>query len=213
VESENTRALAEGAAALGVPLDGQQLARFAAYHALLQKWNARIKLTSVIGEREVVEKHFLDSLAVMLALGGATTLVDVGSGAGFPGVVARIARPGLHVTCVESIAKKAAFLEAVKRELVLPEVEVFAGRMEALAATGRTFGAAVSRATFAPPEWIARGSALVSPGGRLIAMVVPGPAVTVEALAPRWEGAYERAWLSTYASGRALAVFDGRRST
>jgi 16S rRNA (guanine527-N7)-methyltransferase len=195
-----------------VELNDAQLARFATYLDLLLKWNARIKLTSVTAPREVLAKHFLDSLAIVPALGPAQTLVDVGAGAGFPGVPALIAREALRLTCVESIQKKAAFLEALKRELQLPRLEVFAGRMESVVEQGRRFEAAVSRATFEPAEWISRGSGLVATGGRLIAMVVPGPETTLERLAPSWRQDFEEAVLTEpYAAGRALLILRGRR--
>lgn len=211
--------LLEGARALGVPLDGPtldggRLAAFDRYLTLLLRWNARIKLTSVTEPTEVVARHFLDSLAVVPALaGGPGTLVDVGSGAGFPGLVVALVRPDLAVKVVESIQKKAAFLEAVRRELALSNVEVVADRMETLVRARRTFDAAVSRATFAPEVWVRQGVELVAPGGRLVAMVVPGPSVTVEALAPHWPETFAAAALNPpYAAGRALLVLTGRRA-
>lgn len=167
MDAATSGALAAGARALGVPLDDAQLAQFDRYLALLAKWNAQINLTRVVDPAEVVAKYFLDSLAIVPHLGDARTLVDVGAGAGFPGVPAAIARRGLAVTLVESIHKKVAFLEAVKRELRLP-LTVVAARLE-LWQPPALFDVAVSRATFAPPEWITRGAALVAPGGLLIA--------------------------------------------
>lgn len=205
--------LVEGAAALGVTLDAGARAGFAKYFELLVRWNARIKLTSVTDPLGVVEKHFLDSLAVVPAVRGAADLVDIGSGAGFPGVVVAMLEPAMRVTLVESIQKKAAFLEALKRELRLSQVQVVAERMEQVTARGRRFAAAVSRATFAPEEWIARGAALVAPGGRLVAMVVPEPGRNLEALAPGWSRTWEAGELQApYAPGRALAVLRGRRA-
>jgi 16S rRNA (guanine527-N7)-methyltransferase len=214
VDPAISRALSEGAARLGVPLSPANAEQFSTYLALLLRWNERIKLTSVVRPGEVVEKHFLDSLAVAPALVGARTLVDVGSGAGFPGIPVAVVRPDLAVTVVESIQKKAAFLEAAKRELGLRNVEVFAGRMERLVEEARRFDAAVSRATFSPAEWLARGEALLAPGGRLIAMVVPDEAIDLAALAPGWSAQFESGRISEpYAPGRALVVLEGRRST
>lgn len=169
MDAATSASLAAGAAALGVPLDDAQRAQFARYLALLTRWNAQINLTRVIDPADVVAKHFLDSLAIVPHLGAARTLVDVGSGAGFPGVPAAIARPGLAVTLVESIHKKVAFLEALKRELHLP-LTVVASRLEQWHPPTR-FDAAVSRATFSPAEWIPRAAPLVAPGGLLIAML------------------------------------------
>ncbi len=160
--------LLEGALALGVPLSGEASGRFTKYMALLERWNAQINLTRIVRPEEVVAKHLLDSLAVATHLGDARSLVDVGAGAGFPGVPLAVVRPGLRVTLVESIYKKVAFLEAVGRELGLA-LEVLGTRLELL--PERRFDVAVSRAAFAPPEWAVRGARLVAPGGRLIAML------------------------------------------
>ena len=169
MDAATSASLAAGAAALAVPLDEAQLAQFDRYLALLTRWNAQINLTRVIDPAEVVAKHFLDSLAIVPHLGDAPTLVDVGAGAGFPGVPAAIARPGLAVTLVESVHKKVAFLEALKRELRLP-LTIVAARLEQWQPPA-PFDVAVSRATFAPAEWIARAAPLVAPGGLVIAML------------------------------------------
>jgi 16S rRNA (guanine527-N7)-methyltransferase len=136
--------------------------------ALMQRWNAKINLTNIVRPDEVVAKHFLDSLAIVPHLGGVATLVDVGSGAGFPGAVVALVRPEIRVTLVESVQKKAAFLGALRRELGLA-FDVAAVRMEQVAPGG--FDAAVSRATFAPAEWMVHGAPLVKRGGLLIAML------------------------------------------
>jgi 16S rRNA (guanine527-N7)-methyltransferase len=158
--------LMEGAAALGVALDDEQLARLDRYQALLSTWNTRINLTAVTEASEVADRHFLDSLAPVPWLSEVETLVDVGAGAGFPGSVIAIARPRLRVTCVESIRKKVAFLQALRRE-VAPNVEPICARVEAI---DLRFGAAISRATWDPAEWLPIGARLVEPGGLLMAM-------------------------------------------
>jgi 16S rRNA (guanine527-N7)-methyltransferase len=163
-----TSLLREGSARLGVGLDDTQVAKLERYLELLLTWNRKINLTAVTEPEKIVERHFLDSLAVAPHLGPARTLLDAGAGAGFPGVVLAIARPDLRVTAVESIQKKAAFLETLRRELA-PNVEVIAGRLEALP-NDRLFDVAVSRATWDPPEWVERGAPHVAPGGILIAM-------------------------------------------
>lgn len=156
---------------LGVALPSAALGGFQRYLARLLEWNQKINLTSVTAPDEVVRKHFADSLALVPWLGEARTLVDVGSGGGFPGAVVALARPGLAVTLVEPSTKRAAFLRVLVRELPLPRVEVRAERIEAtVAALGPRFDAAVSRATWDVPEWLERGRALVHPGGSVFAM-------------------------------------------
>jgi 16S rRNA (guanine527-N7)-methyltransferase len=158
--------LAAGAAALGVPLEEAQLARLAEYARLLQTWNRKINLTAITSEREIAELHFLDSLAAAPLVRGCATLIDVGSGGGFPGAVLAIALPGLRVTAIDGVAKKIAFLQTLKRT-VAPNLEPLHARDEAIE---RTFEAAISRATWDPPVWLEHGARLVAPGGRLIAM-------------------------------------------
>lgn len=165
-----SRTLTDGAHALGVPLDDRAVARFTTYLTLLQRWNARINLTRITDAPDIVSKHFLDSLAIVPHLGPAETLIDVGSGAGFPGVPAAIARPELAVTLLESIQKKCAFLEALRRDLQR-SLTVASQRLEHFRPPDRGFAVAVSRATLAPVEWALRGAPLVAPGGLLIAML------------------------------------------
>lgn len=159
-----------GAQALGVSLNTRACERFSLYLDLLGRWNARINLTRIIEPREVIAKHFLDSLSIVAHLGTARTLIDVGSGGGFPGVPAAIAQPELVVTLVESIQKKCAFLEALRRELGLP-LHILCTRLEDLAVPGDGFDVAVSRATLAPAEWTQRGARLVGAGGKLLVML------------------------------------------
>ena len=212
MEASAAMFLREGALRLGIPLVGEAPARFAKYVDMLGLWNRRIKLTTVTQDRDVVDRHFLDSLAVAPTLRAFDEVVDVGSGAGFPGVPLAIVLPGVRVTVVESIQKKAAFLEALKRELGLGNLTVEARRMEDLVREGRLFGGAVSRATLAPPEWLRLGRQLVAPRGCLVAMVVPGEGVTAEGLAPWWPQWFDDANLQApYAPGRALVVLRGRR--
>lgn len=161
--------LTTGAQALGVALDDAQVGQLARYIELLAKWNSHINLTTVVEPQQVVDRHFLDSLALVPLCRDAATLVDVGAGAGFPGLVLGIALPELRVTCVESIRKKVAFLQTLRREVV-PNLEPLWARVETLRAEQRRFGIAVSRATWDPQVWLAEGAPLVEPGGLLIAM-------------------------------------------
>jgi 16S rRNA (guanine527-N7)-methyltransferase len=158
--------LTSGASALGVALDGAQVDKLAEYLTLLQTWNRKINLTAITEERAVVELHFLDSLAVAPLVRDRATLIDVGSGAGFPGAVLAIALPSLAVTCIDAVAKKVAFLQTLKRTLAL-NLDPLHRRDEAI---DRTFDAAVSRATWDPPEWLEHGARLVRSGGLVIAM-------------------------------------------
>lgn len=109
------------AEALNLSLSEQALQQFQLYAQLLQHWNQELNLTTISEAQEVYELHFLDSLSVVLALDleSVTSVIDVGSGAGFPGLALAIALPSLKVTLLESIQKKARFLQTVVTELGL----------------------------------------------------------------------------------------------
>lgn len=125
--------LANICAAWGIPLAPHQLDQFARYAAELRRWNARVNLTAITGEREIATRHFLDSLRCALSWGPPpASLVDIGAGAGFPGLPLKILRPELRLTLSESVAKKAAFLAHIAAELGLADVEVTTARAEAL---------------------------------------------------------------------------------
>jgi 16S rRNA (guanine527-N7)-methyltransferase len=121
--------LATGVAALGLTLPAGAAAKLLAYLALLDKWNRVYNLTAVREAERMVSHHLLDSLAVVPYFHGETVL-DVGSGGGLPGIPLAIARPGLQVTLIDSIAKKTAFLLQAKTELGLDNVYVVTSRVE-----------------------------------------------------------------------------------
>jgi 16S rRNA (guanine527-N7)-methyltransferase len=122
------------AAALGAPLLPSQVVQFAAYEALLLEWNERIALTAIREPGPLRVRHFLDALSCAAATGplDGQSLIDIGSGAGFPGLPLKILYPDLRLTLVDSVAKKARFLELVAAELGLREVTVIAERAEVL---------------------------------------------------------------------------------
>lgn len=155
-EGEDTalRALAAGAAQLGMPLDVRQLAQFARLRDLLLDWNTRANLTAITEPAEVVTKHFLDSLTCVLALPAEAraepagvhrtrgtgvhrtplrSVLDVGAGAGFPGLPLAIALPAWHVTLLEATGKKVRFIEAAIADLALPNATAVIGRAEEVA--------------------------------------------------------------------------------
>jgi 16S rRNA (guanine527-N7)-methyltransferase len=126
--------LATWASSFGLNLTDEQLAQFAVYEALLLEWNERIALTAIRAPRAIRIRHFLDSLSCATVTGplDGQLLIDVGSGAGFPGLPLKILYPAVRLTLVDSVAKKTRFLELVVSELGLREVVVIADRAEAL---------------------------------------------------------------------------------
>jgi 16S rRNA (guanine527-N7)-methyltransferase len=170
-------ALARGLASLGLSeaVDEKALARLRTYAERLLHWNRRVNLTAVTEPAAVAELHVVDSLAVLRTLGAAQTLLDVGSGAGLPGVVIACARADLVVTCCDSAGKKVAFVKAVAAELDLP---VRAQRVRAEGRPGQEglelAEAVVSRAFADPARWLALGRAYVAEGGVVFAMLGRG---------------------------------------
>jgi 16S rRNA (guanine527-N7)-methyltransferase len=180
--------LREGAADLAIELPGKVLSQFAVYLQELQTWNARVNLTGLRSPRDMVIKHFLDSLAVLPFLDDVPSLADLGSGAGFPGLVLKLARPDLTLTLVESRGKKAAFLEYLVALWQLPGVEVIQAHLTPKLARewGPRFAMVTSRATFSLERFLELAAPLLLPGGRALALKGPElPRKEIEAASQR----------------------------
>nr|WP_286202487.1 16S rRNA (guanine(527)-N(7))-methyltransferase RsmG [Comamonas sp. JC664] len=141
--------------------------------AELLKWNAKVNLTAITAPEEVLEKHFLDSLAVLPEVTGAATLLDLGAGAGFPGLPLKLALPSLGVTLVDTVGKKVAFIKAAAASLGLQGVRGLHARAEGQPETEGIPRAEVliARAFMDLPDWLALAPAYVEPGGRVVAML------------------------------------------
>jgi 16S rRNA (guanine527-N7)-methyltransferase len=167
--------LRAGAATLGLPLDDEAVALLVRFADRLVAWNRKVNLTAITTPREMAEKHFIDSLVLLPALQGRRSLLDVGSGAGLPGMAVACARRDLAVTCCDSVGKKIAFVKATAADLGLSV------RGVAVRATGRpaqdglpVTEAVVSRALTDPDRWIELGAPYVAPGGLLLGMLGKG---------------------------------------
>jgi 16S rRNA (guanine527-N7)-methyltransferase len=167
--------LQEGAAALGLELSAATLAQFDFYLTQLKLWNARVNLTGLKTDRDLVVKHFLDSLAALPFLTRARSLADLGSGPGFPGLALKLVRPELQLTLVEARGKKAAFLEYLVSCLKLPDVAVARTHLTVSEARhwGPRFEAVVSRAAFKLRQFLELAAPILRPGG--LALALKGP--------------------------------------
>ena len=176
--------LAEGVAELGLKLPPQAQTRLLDYLALLQKWNRTYNLTAVREPSKMVGQHLLDSLAVAPHV-TARTIVDVGSGAGLPGIPLALALPQASVTLLESSHKKAAFLQQARIELKLDNVAVACERVETWQ-PGAAFEMVISRAFSDLAEFVTLAGRHVAPGGRLAAMKGIYPHEEVRQLPAGW---------------------------
>lgn len=167
--------LVRGAAQLGLAMDAAGVERLLVYLADLMKWSRRVNLVARdTPETQVVETHFLDSLTLLPFLDGAgeVHLLDVGSGAGFPGLALACVRPDARFTLCEPRQKRVSFLRHVVRTLGLANVEVVADRVEAQASAwqGR-FTHITSRAVAEPAAFLPLVRPLVTPATRVLLML------------------------------------------
>ena len=161
--------LEQGLGAMGISLEAPAQAKLLAYLQLIAKWNKVHNLTAVREPGKMVVLHLLDSLSVLPHLAGARTVLDVGTGAGLPGIPLAIARPDLAVTLLDSSHKKATFLRQAKAELALPNVEVACERVENWHPAA-LFDVVVSRAFAELADFVVQARHLVAPGGAMLAM-------------------------------------------
>ncbi|HXE21788.1 MAG TPA: 16S rRNA (guanine(527)-N(7))-methyltransferase RsmG [Rhodoferax sp.] len=182
-------ALSEGARELGVALGASQADQLLRYLALIRKWNKVYNLTALREPADMLTHHLLDSLAVVAPLrrrtqGQRTRLLDVGSGAGLPGVVLAICCPELMVMCVDTVAKKAAFIQQVAVELKLPNLRGLHARVESLA---NAYDVISSRAFASLADFTAWSAGALAPGGIWLAMKGRQPDDEIAALPPAVE--------------------------
>jgi 16S rRNA (guanine527-N7)-methyltransferase len=165
-------ALRRGLEAFRLPVAPEALPLLERFADRLLAWNRKVNLTRITAPAEVAEKHLVDALLLLPAIAGARTLLDVGSGAGIPGVPLACARRDLDVTCCDSVTKKVAFVKAVSAEL---DVRVRAIAVRAAGEPEREklprADAVVSRALSEPEAWVPLGARYLAEGGVLLAML------------------------------------------
>jgi len=171
---DDLETLVESAKRFSISLDDRQKTRFSRYMELLLEWNEKINLTAITNDKDIQISHFLDSLTCTLATGNLSsqTLVDAGTGAGFPGIPLKIYYPDMKLTLVESVTKKATFLEVLVQELGLEDVDIVAERLEIVGqdpAYRESFDWAVSRGVAKVAVLVEYLLPLCRIGGRMLA--------------------------------------------
>lgn len=183
MSADLARGLSEGARSLGLSLTPEVQRQLLDYLALLQKWNRVYNLTAVRDPAEMLTHHLLDSLAALPALNrhapGATAILDVGSGGGLPGAVLALCRPDWQVTCVDAVAKKAAFVQQVVASLGLSNLRGVHSRVQDLDAT---WPLVTSRAFASLADFTAWSTPVLAPGGVWAAMKGKHPRDEIAAL-------------------------------
>ncbi|TGG91475.1 16S rRNA (guanine(527)-N(7))-methyltransferase RsmG [Natronospirillum operosum] len=172
-------ALLAGADQLAVQLDDHQTDQLLAYHAGLVKWNQAYNLTAVRDPLEMISRHLLDSLAIVPFL-PAGSLLDVGTGAGLPGVVVAMVRPDIEVTCLDSNGKKIRFIRQMIMELGLKQVATTQARVESFSA--EPFNAITSRAFASLADMVQWSRHLLASDGQFLAMKGQYPEAELAAL-------------------------------
>jgi 16S rRNA (guanine527-N7)-methyltransferase len=176
--------LRSGAQALGLALSNAQIQHLLAYAALIQKWNKVYNLTALRDPADMLTHHLLDSLTAIAPLsrhtqGQPVHVLDVGSGGGLPGVVLAICMPELNVTCVDTVAKKAAFVQQVAVSLKLPNLRGIHARVESLS---NPYQVICSRAFASLPDFVTWSRSALAEGGVWMAMKGKHPQGEIDAL-------------------------------
>jgi len=177
--------LAKGLEALGLELAPGQVEALLTLVAELAEWNTRVNLTAIKDPAEVVDKHLLDSLAVLPHIRGLQ-VADIGSGAGFPGLPLAVADLDRRYTLIESTGKKVAFIRHAAAMLQLPNVEVVLARAESYK-PARPFDSVIARALGSLADFVRVAGHLAGRDGRLLAMKGKVPDDELKALPAGWK--------------------------
>ena len=182
--SDALAVLKSGAAELGLSLSDAQYEQLLGYLALIQKWNKVYNLTAVRDPQEMLTHHLLDSLTAIAPLvrhtgGQPAKVLDVGSGGGLPGIVLAICRPELNVSCVDTVGKKAAFIQQVAASLKLPNLHGIHARVETLT---EPFDVVCCRAFASLPDFVTWSRGALAERGVWMAMKGKHPQAEMEGL-------------------------------
>jgi len=199
-------ALGRGLADLGLEVEADTRKRLLDYLALLGKWNQTYNLTAIREPERMLTHHLLDSLAILPHV-DADNLLDVGSGAGLPGIPLAIVRPGLAVTVIDASRKKSDFMRQAAIELGLANVESIHGRVEDYR-PARPFARIVSRAFSELAEFVRLTRHLLAGDGRWLAMKGTLPSTEIEALSGARVAGIERLRVPGLDAERHLIIME-----
>ena len=177
--------IASGVRSLGQELAEESIEKFARLLCELERWNARINLTAIREPREMISGHLLDSLAIRPLIHGKS-LIDIGTGAGFPGLPIAITEPGLSVELLDSNARKIGFVQHVIGELDISNATAVRSRAENYA-PGKRFDTVIARALASIPRLIELGGHLVAEKGVMLALKGRYPADELEEMSDAWD--------------------------
>lgn len=174
MEQELIHLLTEETERMGIALGSREQGQFSLFYDEFQKWNAKMNLSSLDPGPDFVIKHFIDSLLALPQIPqSAKSLLDLGTGGGFPGIPLKIARDKLHVTLLDSSRKKTSFLRQAVLLLGLSDTRVITGRVEELIRAGtdrEAYDVVISRATFKLSQILELGSHFLNRTGMIIAL-------------------------------------------
>ena len=169
--------LISGAAELGIKLNSTQLKQLLAYKNFLQEYNLKVNLTSIVDDDDIYVKHFLDSITILkkLDIKESTRIIDIGTGAGFPGMILKILCPQVNFVLLDSLNKRIKFLNELAKKLEISiGLECIHGRAEEISSPKKnyrgSFDYAVSRAVATLPKLLEYCMPFVKQGGSFIAM-------------------------------------------
>ena len=166
--SEIKKLLCEGAKTMNISLTDEQVRQLLDYHALINKWNKVYNLSAIRDPLESIKKHFLDSFSILEFIKPGL-LLDVGSGAGLPGIIIAIMKPKTNVFVIDSVGKKCRFMQTVKTELVLENLTVINTRVESFNYP-ESFSQITSRAFASAIDTVNKTKHLIANDGRYLLM-------------------------------------------
>jgi len=220
MEMENENLLIEGAKAFSIHLDKINVEAFGLFLKELLKWNQKINLTAIRTEKEIVLKHFLDSLSVHPCLPEYSSILDIGSGAGFPGIPLKIIKPSLEITLIDSVRKKVDFQRNIIRRLGLTGIKAIHGRAqdrEILKSLEAQFDITLSRAFSDLRTFLILSLPFLKKDGRAIAMKSGVKTEEIQLLAKKEETRYRLQKTITFSLPfsplkRSILLFEKRPS-